>query len=480
MNCTTAQRLLDHKVIPGSSTPARVELGFHIATCPACRDYYQQSQAHLLDGLLTTPIVTRPVISAPLVIRSVTRRHNHLRWPLAATSLAVTLLLLFVIIPSATAIIRTVQNVQSYQLPTTTVSPTPAELAPVAAVITVPTMRPTVRSTTVANTSVPKTSSEATVPPASPAVTARTVPTQTITPVPLDAILAITRAAAPIAAVPGRATAPAPASSEAITMLLMGVDRRPGEGNATRSDTIMVARLDPQHQRIAMLSLPRDLIVPIPGVGYARINAANVYGESTGAGGGIELARQTVGDLLGMPIDYVVQIDFAGFIGAIDAIGGIDIDVPTELYDPEFPTMDYGYTIAHFLVGPQHMDGARALMYARVRHADSDFFRMRRQQSVLVAGLARVRSQNVVQQLQTVADVTGALRGFIQTDLPQDQMISLAWTFRGVAPEQVERYTLDENAVQINVLPDDPYAQFALPGAIERLSRQLINGPEQP
>lgn len=479
MNCIVAQRLLEHNVPPGSSTPVRAELGFHIASCSACRRYYNKSQAALLDTLLAAPVAAIPITNAPVAAQTVARQRNRWRWPLVTGSLIATLLLLFVVIPSASAIIRTVQNVQSYQLPTAAVSPTPAGLAPVAAVVVRPTARPTLAARVAVATTAPASLPQTTVPPAPPTATARTLPTQTITPVPLDAILAITRAAAPIAAVPGRAAAPVPASSEAITMLLMGVDRRPSESGGTRSDTIMIARLDPQRQRIAMLSLPRDLIVPIPGVGYARINAANAYGESAGPGGGIALARQTVSGLLGLPIDYVVQIDFEGFIGAIDAIGGIDIDVPTELYDPEFPTMDYGYTVAHFLVGPQHMDGARALMYARVRHADSDFFRMRRQQSVMVAALARVRNQNVVQQLHAVADVTGALRGFIQTDLPQEQMISLAWSFRNVAPAQVERYTLDENAVQTNVLPDDPYAQFALPGTIEQLSQQLINGPEQ-
>ncbi|MBC8163103.1 MAG: LCP family protein, partial [Roseiflexaceae bacterium] len=314
----------------------------------------------------------------------------------------------------------------------------------------------------------------------SPAATTRAVPTQTITPVPLDTILAITRAdvAIPAARSSGAVLSNPPGDSRATTVLLMGIDRRPGEGSGTRSDTIVVLRLDPQRQRVAMLSLPRDLIVPIPGVGYARINAANVYGEQAGIGGGLELTRQTVGDLLGLEIDHVVQVDFQGFTGAVDAIGGIDIDVPTELYDPEFPTMDYGYTVAHFTTGPQHMDGARALMYARVRHVDSDFHRMRRQQSVLVAALERIRGQNIVQQLQSIADVTGALRGFIQTDLPEQDMISLAWGFRTISPAAIERYTLDENSVQINVLPEDPYAQFAVPGAIEQLSRQLVQGLE--
>src|SRR5215217_7211458 len=102
--------------------------------------------------------------------------------------------------------------------------------------------------------------------------------------------------------------------------------------SASTADAIVVLRIDPARQRVAMLSLPRDLIVDIPGYGRARINAASVYGELyPELGGGVELERKTVSNLLGITIDHVVHVDFNGFIGAIDAIGGIDVDVEKEL-----------------------------------------------------------------------------------------------------------------------------------------------------
>jgi LCP family protein required for cell wall assembly len=231
---------------------------------------------------------------------------------------------------------------------------------------------------------------------------------------------------------------------------------------------------------VALLSLPRDLIVEIPGYGQARINAANVYGEQfSHSGGGIELARLTVSNLLDIPIDYVVEVNFQGFIGAIDAIGGVTIDVEQELYDPLYPTMDYGYTVAHFEPGEQHMGGERALMYSRIRHMDSDFERMHRQQAVMLAVLERVRQQNAAQQVQTIADLTTALRDYIQTDMPPRRMVSLAWTLRDMQPDMVERYTLDETMVTMNVIPDDPYATFALPGTIDSLVGQLMGASSQ-
>jgi polyisoprenyl-teichoic acid--peptidoglycan teichoic acid transferase len=257
-------------------------------------------------------------------------------------------------------------------------------------------------------------------------------------------------------------------------VLMLGLDRRPDEVGPARMDAVIIARLDPERRRVALLSLPRDLVVDIPGYGSGRINAASVYGELyPQLGGGPGLARATVSQLLGVPIDYVVQVDFGGFVKAVDAIGGVTIDVPTELYDPQYPTMDYGYQVAHFLPGPQHMDGERALMYARVRHMDSDFARMTRQQQVIVAAVSRLRGQNVLQQLNSVASISGALQGYVTFDIPEDKLASLAWAFRDLTPEQVERYTLDGSQLAIGA-PGDPYAEFALPGAIDQLVRQLM------
>ncbi len=267
-------------------------------------------------------------------------------------------------------------------------------------------------------------------------------------------------------------------SDAALNVLLMGVDQRPGETYPGRTDAIMIAHIDPQTQRVALLSLPRDLIVTIPGYGSARINAASVYGaQAGGVGGGIQLMRETVSQLLGIPIHYVVRVDFNGFIGAVDAIGGVTIDVQQELYDPYYPTMDYGHKEVHFLPGLQDMDGETALIYSRIRHMDSDFARMRRQQQVIIGILEQVREQHALQQLQSVAAITTALRDYVQTDVSQEQMLDLARTFHDFSLDEVERYTFDDSMVTMNVIPSDPYAQIALPGTIEALVAQLLDGP---
>jgi anionic cell wall polymer biosynthesis LytR-Cps2A-Psr (LCP) family protein len=131
--------------------------------------------------------------------------------------------------------------------------------------------------------------------------------------------------------------------------------------------------------------------------------------------------------------------------------------------------------VAHFLPGPQQMDGATALMYSRIRHPDSDFERLRRQQAVVVAAIDRVRRQNALQSLKSLEDLTAALRGYVQTDLPEDRIIGLVWALRDFTPDRVERYLLDENNVSFGI-GGDRWAEVAAPGAIEALARQLI-GP---
>jgi polyisoprenyl-teichoic acid--peptidoglycan teichoic acid transferase len=252
---------------------------------------------------------------------------------------------------------------------------------------------------------------------------------------------------------------------------------RGSESSATRCAAGSSRTTTIASERVCQLSLPRDLIVAIPGYGQARINAATVYGEMyPELGGGAELARQTVSNLLGVPIDHVVRTDFSAFMQAVDAIGGIDLYVEQELYDPIYPTMDYGYMEVYFPVGPMHMDGATALIYSRVRHMDSNYARNRRQQQVLLAILQRVREQNVLSQVQMLADLSSALRDNVQTDLSLDQMIGLAWAFRGVAPDQVERYALDETMVYEGGIPGDPYATLPASGAINTVVGQLMGG----
>lgn len=170
-----------------------------------------------------------------------------------------------------------------------------------------------------------------------------------------------------------------------LDVLIMGVDARPGEGNITRTDSIMLAGLQPSRLRVSLLSIPRDLFITVPGYGEQRINAVNVLGEMDVPGSGPDLLAQSIAASFGIQPDRYVRLNFQAFIDLIDAVGGVTIDVPRTLVDYQYPTEDFGTIELRFEQGSQHMDGARALQYARTRHADDDYQRASRQQQVLTA-----------------------------------------------------------------------------------------------
>ncbi len=265
-----------------------------------------------------------------------------------------------------------------------------------------------------------------------------------------------------------------PPPGSAINVLLLGNDRRPGEDGIPRTDAIMVILADPQQQRIAMLSLPRDLWVDIPSYGASRINAAYVLGEQYNApGGGLWVARDTVSNLLGIPIHYVVMVDFEGFISLVDVLGGINVYVEKELYDTTFPTMDYGYTTVHFLPGMQFMDGYTALTYSRIRHPDSDFMRTSRQQAVIVGIASRLRERGDLKNITSVDSITGALKGYVQTDMPVDRIVGLVWSLRMVEAAHVEHYGINSSMVSWGVGADS-YALSASRATLDALTGQLL------
>lgn len=259
----------------------------------------------------------------------------------------------------------------------------------------------------------------------------------------------------------------------AITVLVLGTDARPDEKLA-RSDAIMLIRLDPEHQAVTLLSLPRDLWVPIPDFGEGKIDTAYFLGEQYDEGAAV--AAQTISEALAINIDRTAVINFEGFRGLIDALGGIRIDVPAELYDPEFPTEDYGYTVAHFLPGEQLMDGAQALMYSRIRHPDSDFERMRRQQAVVVGIAERLRERGVLQNLREADRITSALRPYIHTDLPRPLALNLLWSMRSVDVSMVKRITADTSLLTETYV-GDAYALIAEPSTLHDLGAQLVAAP---
>lgn len=440
MDCRQARRLLRHSIVPGAGPGRNAHLGFHLSACAACRAYRLQLQPNGNEAEAQPPssrltVAVRFVIAAVLTLLlglvvyfgvPLARAWHDLS---AMSNLPSTPANRGVVTPSAAVPTKTPPTAQIRQV---VIQPSPA-LAP-----------PATAALARTRTSTP-----------APSVTATTGPTLTPT-------------AAPSAAPPPTPTLEPPS---AVTVLLLGIDARPGEGTRGRSDSIILLRLDPARQQATCLSLPRDLWVDIPGAGQGKINSAYAIGEQQGQGA--QLASQTISKLLGIPIDYTVVIDFAGFRSLIDTLGGVPVDVPKELYDAQFPTDDYGYTVAHFLPGTEVMYGDRALMFSRIRHPDSDFERMRRQQLVLLGIARKLRERGTLQNLREADALTSALRPFVRTDLPPALSLRLLWSMRNLDPNSVYRVVADGSILsEANI--GGAYALTASSSTMHTLGAQLL------
>ncbi len=252
------------------------------------------------------------------------------------------------------------------------------------------------------------------------------------------------------AATPVVSPTPIPAAG-AVNILLLGKDERPDQaGTPTRTDTMMVLRVDFDHHTAKLLSLPRDMWVALPGLeAYGltagRINTAYYYGEVYDLpGGGPRLAMEAVTLNFGLPLDHYAIVDFQGFVKIVDALGGIDIDVPTRIYDEYFPTDDYDFMTLIIEPGLQHMDGVTALQYARTRHQDSDTERVKRQQLVLLAIREKALTFDVVTKLP---ELYTAAEGSFETDMSLPTLISYALEARQIDRAQITTYVIDQEVL---------------------------------
>jgi LCP family protein required for cell wall assembly len=202
-----------------------------------------------------------------------------------------------------------------------------------------------------------------------------------------------------------------------LNVLLLGTDRRPQEAAQQQwgnSDTILLVSVDPAREAAALVSVPRDLFLDIPG-GADKITAA--FGR-----GGPQLTIRVVGDLLGVPIHRWAAVDVEALTSAIDAVGGVVVDVERPIRDDEYPTENYAVRRIFLPAGLQWLDGERALWYARSRHASSDFDRASRQQRLLLGLKARARDPSVLARLPAMIT---SLAGAVQTDISPREALTL-------------------------------------------------------
>lgn len=217
------------------------------------------------------------------------------------------------------------------------------------------------------------------------------------------------------------------------TILVLGLDRRPDETGPVRSDTLLLIAVRPDVPWVALLSIPRDLYVEVPGHGQSRINTAHFFG-------GPALAAETVARNFGVPIDRWARLDFNGFRALVDAAGGMDIDVPRRIVDNAYPTEDYGVMRIEIPAGQQHMDGETALRYVRTRHDSNDFERAERQQQVVLALVRQLLQPSAWPRWPAVAS---AFTQSVETDVQPWDILALLPTLVRVGPEGIQHAVIN-------------------------------------
>ena len=283
-------------------------------------------------------------------------------------------------------------------------------------------------------------------------------------------------------------------SEDRVNFLLLGVGGAGHEG-AQLSDTILFASLKPSTKQIGMISIPRDMTVPIPGYGERKVNSANAYGEQAEPGSGPLLASQVIGDVLQQSVQYYVRIDFDGFAELVDQLGGLDIYVDRAFTDESYPVLgkeeatcgnapavsvpsdatatdaaapvppvDYScrFEVLSFKEGWTHMDGSTALKYVRSRHGSngeaSDFARSRRQQKVLLAVREKTLSTDTLLNPGKISGLLATLRANISTNMQLWEILRIATMMKEVDQTKIATHVLDAS-------PDSPLYATSLNGA---------------
>ncbi len=204
------------------------------------------------------------------------------------------------------------------------------------------------------------------------------------------------------------------------------------------TDTIMVASLDPlQTKSATLLSIPRDTyILNTENMGKGRVNSLyrdykthlirNGTSKANASAEALQELTKEVGRILGIEIHGAIKVNFSGFEQGVDLIGGIDIDVPEDLVDPEYPGPNYSYETFRITKGLHHMSGALALKYVRSRHSTSDFSRSARQQQVISSAIAEVKKNGIIKNLSKINGVLDIIAKNFASTFSTRELIGLA------------------------------------------------------
>ena len=221
-----------------------------------------------------------------------------------------------------------------------------------------------------------------------------------------------------------------------INVLLLGIDDGDSDAAADepkRTDAILVASFDPVHNEVALLSIPRDTKVVLPGhSSFDKVNAAYAYG-------GVMMAKQTIANLLRIPVHYYVLLNWQGFIKVVDLLGGVDLYVEKDMkYDDPYANLHIDIK-----QGYQHLDGQRSGEYVRFRHDElGDIGRVQRQQRFLKALILQLFS---LENIPKIPQLLATMNQYVETDMTTYTMLQAAKSFK----------IMDDNRINSGMLLGD-------------------------
>lgn len=228
-----------------------------------------------------------------------------------------------------------------------------------------------------------------------------------------------------------------------INILLLGAA---GENNPGKNltDTIMILSINTQTNKIALLSLPRDLYVNIPETKlHTKINSVYQYGLNNNAG--TDYIKKTVESITQLTINYFLVLDFEGFTKIVDDVGGINVSVERDIFDSRYPGPNYSYETFEIKKGLHNMDGATALKYVRVRHDDpeGDFGRAKRQQQVIQSTKNKIFSLRTFLNVLTLNKMLNTLEKNLKTDIQLEEIDSFIWWSKQVDSQNINNAVVD-------------------------------------
>jgi LCP family protein required for cell wall assembly len=258
-----------------------------------------------------------------------------------------------------------------------------------------------------------------------------------------------------------------PPLPDTLNIVLLGSDHRPGAAD-WRTDTMIVVMLNPRTRQAGAISVPRDLWVNIPGRDPNRVNTLDEFG-------GPVMVKKVLGSTLGIPIDYYVRIDFDGMVKAIDALGGITVDVQCSLQE-EYPDPGAPGGIRRLNVSPGRvrMSGQMALDFSRSRLSTSVLDRMRRQNRVLLGVREKLLSPDLFPRIPQLWNAAGKL---VQTDLPASELVPLTNMAGQLKLSDAHGLLIDAPFVRQTYSPQGYWILLPDLSAIRTAVRNILSGP---